>query len=511
MARKIGLLSIIGFLVLILSEIVYFSSFTITYSSQDLLIGIGGIILGFVCIIIDFVLMKKKDTLNEVHPRIHLFGIIVGAGIFVWIIDLLFLSTVIGANVLFLGGVVCILVIVPVIIVGLAIFLIFVRTPLSKTLTRKNVTLFCVIMGIVLLILPTYFIWPSVSPTYNGNLWANQFSFSNDNARLFVHSQGSQIVNVEPYPGFLATYQVWNLSSGTLLWNTTSSQNAEMTLSPDGEFLSNTDNKSIFSLRSNTYLGNYVGDYFVWVMSGNSFITADEARLYVWDATHVTITKTIYYFNASQIVPSYDGSMIAVVPQGKGVKTLSVIDIAHSNVTYLFTTPISDELTSIVWSQDGTKLQLTSWVRQTGYHNSLPYQVSVWDPITTRLIQNTSFTHNYGEHGNNALLQIWLDEYAVDDYDHKQIIVYNITTGQKEHIYGYDYLNNNVVWSYAKTLLAYQKQGDIVIINASTGRIVRNIPLPVYELKRAIPGYECILMFCAIAVFVVLQHKRRKN
>jgi hypothetical protein len=491
---------------------VYFSSFTSLYSYQYLLIGIGGILLGIVCIIIDFVLMKKKDTLNEIHPMINFFGIIVGVGIFVWIIDLLFLSTVIGANVLFLGGVVCILVIVPVIIVGLVIFLIFVRTPLNKTLTQKNLTIFCVIMGIVLLILPTYLIWPSVSPTYNGNLWANQLSFSSDNARLFVHSQGSQIVNVEPHPGFLATYQIWNLSSGTLLWNTTSSQNAEMTLSPDGGLLSNMDNKSIFSLQSNTYLGTYVGGHFVWMMNGNSFITADKTRLYVWDATHVTITKTIFYSNASQIIPSYDGSMIAVVPQGKGVKTLSVIDIALTNVTYLFTTPISDELTSIVWSADGNELQLTSWIRQTGYHDSLPYQVSVWNPITGRLIQNTSFTHYYGAvHGDNALLEIWLGEYVVDDFDHTQIIVYNITTGGKEHIYGYDIEPHPIEWSPDKTLMAYQKDGNIEIKNTSTGKIVQRLSLPRYELKRSIPGYECVLMFCAIAVFVVLRHKRRNN
>jgi hypothetical protein len=510
MARKIGPLSIIGFFVLILSEIVYFSSFTYTYSFQDLLIGIGGILLGFVFMIIDFILIKKKDSLNEIHPRITIFGIIVGVGIFIWIIDLLFLSTVIGAYVLFIGGIVCILVILPVITVGLAIFLIFVRTPLSKTLTRKNVTIFCVIMGIVLLILPTYFIWPSVSPTYNGNLWANQISFSSDNARLFVHSEGSQIVTVEPHPGFLATYQVWNLSSGTLLWNTTSSQNAEMMLSPDGEFLSNADSKSIFSLQSNTSLGTYVGDYFVWVMNRNSFITADETQLYVWDATHVTITKTIAYPNASQIIPSYDGSRIAVVPQGKGEKTLSVIGITLNNATYLFNTSVSETLTSVVWSPDGTKLQLTSWIRQIGYHNNLPYQVSVWDPRTTRLIQNTSFIHYYGEQGDNELLEIWFGEFVINDFDHKQIIVYNFT-GEKEHIYGYDSLNNNVVWSNDKTLMAYQKQGEIEIINTSTGKIVRGLPLPIYELKRSIPGFEGILVFCAIAFFVVLRHKRQKN
>jgi WD40 repeat protein len=99
----------------------------------------------------------------------------------------------------------------------------------------------------------------------------------------------------------------------------------------------------------------------------------------------------------------------------------------------------------------------------------------------------------------------------VDDYDHNQIIVYNITTGGKEHIYGYNKEPSTIEWSPDKTLMAYQKDGNIEIKNTSTGKIVQRLPLPVYELKRGIPGYECTLVFCATAIFVVLRHKRRKK
>jgi WD40 repeat protein len=137
--------------------------------------------------------------------------------------------------------------------------------------------------------------------------------------------------------------------------------------------------------------------------------------------------------------------------------------------------------------------------------------VSVWDPITTRPIQNTSFTHYYGEQGNNALLHIWFGQYAVSDYDHKQIVVYNITTGEKEHTYGYDKEPSTIEWSPDMTLMAYQKDGTIEIKNTSTGKIVQRFPVPVYELKRSIPGFECVLMFCAIAILMVLRHKRKKH
>ena len=516
MARKVGALSVIGLCVLIISIIVYFSWFTHPYSSQDLIIGITGMLLGFISVIIDYLLAKNKDTENEIHSRLDIFGKIVGVGIIAWFADLIFFSTAIGGYALLLGELVCFVIIIPVIIIGLALFLILVRTPLSKKLTRRNVIIVYVILAVIILIFPTYFIWPSISPTYQGSLHVNQLSFSKNNERVFVRAEGSNIMTAAPYPGFLTMYQVWDLSSGTLVWNITNPHNIEMALSPNGDLINNENNRTIYSLGTGTYLMIYDGDSLGWMMNDSRFITANETQLHVWDAVNKTILNTIAYPSAGQMIPSYDGSKIVIVPKGHEATMLSVIDVASEgaskNTWYHFNTSIYRMSMKISWSSDGTKLQLAYPMPGTmNDHNYSWYRVLVWDVTTTLLIQNTSFSYYYGEHGNNGLLQTWFGEYAIRDDDHDQIIIYNIATGETEHIFRFDKNLGAAALSPDKNLIAAVSDGIIEVKNTSTGITVQRLILPFYEMKRIIPGFESVFVFCAVALFVILRYKRRKK
>ncbi len=519
MARKVGALSIIGLLVLILSAIVYFSAFTITDSYQDFIIGIVGIILGFVSIIVDYFRAKRKDTLNEIHSKLDVYGTIVAVAIAAWFIDVIFFSTAIEEYGFLLGGVVCVLVAIPLIVIGLAIFLVFVRTPLSKKLTRRNITIFCVIMVIILLIVPPYVVWPSISPTYKSTLRVTELSFSKNNEHLFVHTEGSNVITNASLPEFLATYQVWDLRTESLVWSTKNNRYPvidlfhynQIALSPDGEFLSFSGNNTLYSFQTKTYRTVPYGDFLGWLMNGTRFIVANGTQLQVWDATNMTLTKTIAFSQAARMIPSLDGSKIAVIPGGDRRNMLSVIDVASQNSSYLLNTTMTRSDTTISWSPDGTKLQLSYWIPQpTGDYRHTSYQVVVVDMKTASVIQNTSITYYDGSYASIVLSDIWFGTYATRDNDHHQIIVYNITTGEKEHVYSYDAAPSTAEWSPDKSLVGTSVSGGIIEIrNTSTGTIVQRLPLPVFELKRAIPDFETTLVFCAIALFVVLRLKKR--
>jgi hypothetical protein len=453
----------------------------------------------------------RKDGENTTHKGMDFFIKIFLTCLIAFFINILFVSSYVGIYGMLFGEILCVLIYVPLIIIIMVIFLLIRRSSKAKFITNKATNIFCILLGVILVVMPMLLVWPSLSPTYNGNLRAYQLSFSTDNTRLLVNSEGSQIMSVGPHPGFLATYQVWDLNSGRILWNTTTNKtNVQMTLSPNGASIANTNNDSLFSLQSFTYLGSFSGNHFAWIGNGTSFITATNTQLYIWDTTSCTIKKTITYNNVSQIIPSDDGAKIAVIPEGKAIKTLSVIAITSANSIYLINLTVSEKLTSVVWSADGNELQITSWIPHVGIQG-WPHQVSVWNLTTKTLIQNTSFVHYSGEHGNNALLEMWFGKYVVSDYELKQTIVYDITTGKKEHSYGYYSFNNLIEWSHDKTLMAYQNNANIEIQNTSTGNVIMRLPVPVYELKRLLPGFEIILVFCAIAALTSLHFRRERK
>jgi len=402
----------------------------------------------------------------------------------------------------------CIIFYLPLIVIFVVITLLLnkYKTPF---VAGKFFNLFFVIIGILLIVIQIGFIWPNVSPTYQRNLRPSYTSFSNDNSRLFVFSEGRHIVSLEPDES-IYEYYVWDIDTGEVIWNKTTFEYVDLTLSPGGEYLINNYNDSIFSLSLNRYMGNQFGEHIIWAQDGKSFITYNETNISIWETINFTLIHSIIYDNAEKILPSVDGSKIAIIPEGNGIKTLSVINITNNNSVYVFNTSISNNAESVIWSEDGSELQIVSRISGIIFGSGgdyVPYNVVVWNITNNTLVQNTSFKHYFGEHGNNGLEEIWFGKYVVSDFDNNQLVVYSFD-GKKEQTYGFlDYER----WSYDKELLAYYSyiDGNIKILNTTTNKIIRTFALPTYEFKRMIPGFEIIPVVCAVAL--VLFWKRKMN
>ncbi len=402
----------------------------------------------------------------------------------------------------------CIIFYLPLIIIFIVVTLLLYkfRTPF---ITKKSFNLFFVILGILLVLIQIGIIWPNVSPTYESHLYPDGISFSNDNSRLFAYCQGDGqlIVSLEPYE-YICELYVWDINTGEVIWNKTTSEYINMKLSPDGNYLINNYNNSIFSISLNKYVEQDFGDHITWAQDGKSYITYNDTNIFIWETINFSLINSVTYNNAEKIIPSFDGSKIVIIPDGEGTKTLSVINIANNNSIYIFNTSVTDRSESIIWSEDGNEIQIVSripgWHSDSGQHY-ISYDVFVWNITNNILIQNTSFNHYFGEHGNNGILDIWFGEYVVRDFDQHHIIVYNFD-GEKIQTYEY---YQSPVYSYDKKLVAYCSDGNIKILNTATGKIIRTFSLPTYEFERMIPGFEVIILMAAIG-FILFFKQRKK-
>lgn len=506
MTKKIGTIGFFGLLLIIIFgslALIMLAGWFELFTQIGFMVIIW-IIIGIVLFVFDFLSTKKtEETPEKINGKSILVKIIL-TSIIATAITMVVVSQYIGGYVAFYAVGACITIIPIIIVVEATIFLILIKTMKGKPLTVRKEFIFYVILAVSLICIPLVITLPSMTPTYQGNLSIYEMSFSTNGSRLLIYSEGQHIITSDKYPSTVIDYRLWNTITGDSIWNTTTYKYPypKIILSPNGDYLANDNNNSIFSLNSGTYIGNYTGDNFIWVMNGKEFITADKTHLFIWDIKNFTVVGSIAFNNANQIVPSFDGSKIAILPQGNNVKTLSVINIKNGNETYLFNTSVNNTLKSIIWSTDGKKLQLVS-------QNSNKYQVLVWDPMNNTLIQNTSFLFKGGNH--SFIHTILFGGYIVNNFDNHQLIIYNITgtkeySSEKKSKQSFEY--HDFCVSYDRKLIAWQEGGTIEVNNLTTGKLLNTLTLPTYEFKRIIPGFELPLIVCAALLLLLL--KRRK-
>ena len=212
--------------------------------------------------------LKKKDIINEIHSELISFGKIIAVIIIAAIIDTIIFTKYIAYFGTFLGGFACFTVILPLVLIGVGIFLTLIRTPLVKSLTSKKVNIFCVVLAIVLIILPVYIAWPSVSPTYMDRQPIQQLQLSSDGSFLLSISGGAANLASENKSEFKQIYDyiIWDTSSGKQIWNRTTTNYDDIRISLDGKYVEDPLDQSIRSVASGEALA-YVSRYAIRLVS----------------------------------------------------------------------------------------------------------------------------------------------------------------------------------------------------------------------------------------------------
>lgn len=271
-----------------------------------------------------------------------------------------------------LGGILCLTVIIPAIIIVIGLFLIFVRTPLGKSITNKKVNIFCIVLAILLIILPVYTIWPSVSPTYMDRQPIQYLHLSSNGTRLLSISGGMPLVSVKNRPNYdRFDYIIWNTTTGKILWNTSLSNYyhpetilyyQDAIISPDGRYFINIGNNSIISIESGEIITHFSGVYYYWTGNGKYFVTVEDQQITIWNATNFTKIKTIpINEKVGKIALSQDESKLFIEIHTQTQSSLQLIDVLSGNSTYLYNYSGNGWAYNIKYltlSKDGNKLQM---------------------------------------------------------------------------------------------------------------------------------------------------------
>lgn len=521
MLKKIGTFTILGLILLIFSGIFYFFSFShISQSNlisaifpQDSIvgiIGISGILFGFLFIVLDFKRIKKKDIINEIHSELIDFGKIIAVIIIAAVIDTIIFTKYIAYFGTFLGGFACFTVILPLVLIGVGIFLTLIRTPLVKSLTCKKVNIFCVILAIVLIILPVYIAWPSVSPTYMDRQPIRQLHLSSDGSFLLSISGGAANLASENKSKFKQIYDyiIWNTSSGNQIWNRTTTNYDDIRISPDGKYVEDPLDQSIRSIASGEALTYCPGMPYDWSADGNFFVMADSQSIRVLSTTNYSIIQTIpVNGSVKTIAVSYDGSKIAVELFRQQNKSLMLFDVLSMNSTLLydFSKYSVSEIQFLSWSNSRNQLQMIEDDFTRNSSLSHLYQI-IWNVsdngnVNVSAIEDLGGLYYY-------IADAIFGKYITDERPQSQLKLYDL--GKVKNVFHYENYVRRVSMSSDGNFIAYSNNKLIKIINATTGKTIRTLYTPQYELKRLIPGFEMIILLCALLLLSFWKHRKKK-
>jgi len=522
--KKIGTLTILGLILLIFSGIFYFFSFShISQSNlisvifpQDSIIGIigiSGILFGFLFIVLDFKRIKKKDIINEIHSELIGFGKIIAVIIIGVVIDTIIFTKYIAYFGTLLGGFACFTVILPLVLIGVGIFLTFIRTPLGKSLTSKKVNIFCVVLAIVLIILPVYIAWPSISPTYMDRQPIRQLHLSSDGSFLLSISGGAANLASENKSEFKQIYDyiIWNTSSGNPIWNRTTTNHDDIRISPDGKYVEDPLNQSIQSIALRKALTYCPGMPYDWSADGNFFVMADSQSIHVLSTPNYSIIQTIPVNGSVKTIAfSYDGSKIAVELYRQQNKSLMLIDVLSMNSTLLydFSKYSVSEIQFLSWSNSRNQLQMieNDFTRNSSLSHlyQIIWNVSDYDNVTVSTIADLgSLRYNIVEAIFGKFITLERPQ-----PQQSQLKLYDLE-GVK-NVYHYENYVGQVSMSSDGNIIAYSNDGLIKIINATTGKTIRTLYPPQYELVRLIPGFEMIILLCALLLLIFWKHRKKK-
>lgn len=517
MLKKIGSLTILGLVLLIISGIFYFFSFSrfsqgnligIIFPQDSLIgiIGISGILFGFLFIVLDFKRIKKKDVINEIHSDLIGFGKIIVVIFIAAVIDILIFTKYIAYFGGLLGGFVCFTIILPLILIGLGIFLTLIRTPFGKSLTNIKVNIFFIILLIVLIILPVYIVWPAISPTYMSGQPIRQLHLSSDGSFLLSISGGAANLASENKSEFKQIYDyiIWNTSSGNPIWNRTTKNYDDIRISPDGKYVEDPLDQSIRSITSGEALTYCPGLPYDWSADGNFFVKAGSQSIYVMSTSNYSIIQTIPVNGSIHMIAlSSDGSKVAVELSREQNKTLRLIDAQtmKSTVLYDFSNYSVYEIKFLSWSFDKNQLQMIEddYTRNSSlkHYYQIIWNVSDDDNITVSTFEDLGgLRYNiveaiFGKYITLAHPQTQQSQFQLYDLD-----------GVK-NVYSYEQYISKISLSSDGNIIACSYNGLIDIINTTTGKAIKILSPPQYEFKRAIPGFEIIILLCAILLFVI--------
>ena len=236
---------------------------------------------------------------------------------------------------------------------------------------------------------------------------------------------------------------------------------------------------------------------------------ADSQSIYLFSTSNYSVIQTIpVNGTVKKIALSYDGSKIAEELNQQQNTSLILIDVPSKNsaLLYDFSTYSHFEINFLSWSNSANQLQMieNDFTRNNSISHS--YQI-IWN-ISDADNNTISTFEDLGGLRYGIVEAIFGKYITLERPQPQQSLLKIYDFNGVINLFSYEHYVSSVSMSSDGNIIAYSTGGLINIINATTGKTIRTLYPPQYELVRMIPGFETIIFLCAL--FVPIFCKRGK-
>lgn len=500
MFKKIGIFTFIGISITLIWTILYINSFYERNYSFDYLYWIGGFLLGLIFVIIDILYIEKRDKIKILDDkRLTVYAKIVLVGFAALFIGSILLTFFIFYFAFLLYYIICLTIFIPSIIIGLTIFLILIRTPSAKFIESKNMRVFYVILLVLIILLPVILIQDMLSPTYSGRLQIERLMLSSNGTKLFLSSCDGIAISpeVDRYVTIWDNY-IFSTKTGEILMHEKSYKSIYSCISPGGNYIVNDLNQTIISVSTGEIIGKYEDNFRSWSQNENYFTTVTDNSIIVWNISNFSIISFLKGGCYNNVVMSPNGSLIMI---SGGSNNLIKMQEVFSELDSVIWQKNVGKYADIVWSETGNQLQIIYY--KSTENDSKRYQLLILNVSNGQELYNTSF-----ELTGKRIVLTAFDLYILYDGGKDKLLFYNSSVLMKEYKikdleeFDLSYDRSIMAWGY--------KNGIVEIRNASSGKLIRTIKTPIYEIVKPTPGFEIVAVLVAI-VFVLFWKRKNSN
>jgi len=283
--------------------------------------------------------------------------------------------------------------------------------------------------------------------------------------------------------------------------------------SPTGQYIAN--NGKIREFPSMAVVANFSGYFFDWSANGEIFVSMGDLNetysnelktIELFNTTDFSIIKTIFMNDRSNVIyrikVSPDGTKILYYSTSSN--SLKVIDTRSENITLLCD---FDDIKHPcdVKGIDGFRLWF-SWSSDGDYIGiATHYDLQCWNNF---LINSQNGTLIYNSTIMSDLYSSGRVDFSPDcnkiSYCDSHVEIWNLSNGETIKVISDDTCTS-IDWSLNGGKIATGGDGIIKVYDTQTSELLASMKTKVYQT----PGFEIIIIICAIALILFRKQKRK--
>jgi len=524
----IGTIYILSFILLEFGEYTYISFFLIL------------IILSLS--ILSYILFGLKDRKSLLEKSRHLYLYIllsVTLGALIFFFCGLYGAQYIREYAFFLALAYILMVYLPITIIGLVLLLSLLTSSYSGIIKPKYVVISVVVMAVCSSI-PLIIMEEETNPTYIGRLNVEKLDISDDGKTLLILAKPRY--SIEGKSELYELLQIWNLSSKMLIHNSSINCSVSASLSPDGQYYviekdyGSTSSFKVYRVQDNQKVFE-IGDAngLCWSPDGKRMLVAKYGMIRIYNSSNFSLERSM------ELPSNLTSSNFNLYSLEKSILIYTYHDIwimDATNQTVSWSKRFDDEIVKVSVSPDNGLIQLVT-LRKEKYFITL-LSLSDGEIIKGNVTFEGMECRYFEKQHTGKTMLVFILSYRIEssrkgllDARFDKIFIRNETTRERSYnfflrkretdtiIHVYNLSGPERVFRVNETISSFDAtpdgrivaigyfDGKVDIIDMETGETIFNIKMPLYVMKRGVPGFITYLALIALVIVVAIRKLRK--